>query len=186
MERTMTIYFQYLRKNQPLERYYYAVPRLCLNMMGYWPGPKGTMEWRAVVHFIILAIGVITELHAGFTAARSNQLTLALETFCPAGTSAVVLLKMFFLLRYRNDLFYLVNHQKDLLDGLEPSSRNTPQKEGIVREHSLMAARFNFWPLSAGFFTCTTYNLKPLLLALLLYMRGQREEIVWNMPFNMT
>lgn len=182
----MTIYFQYLRRNQPLLLYYYAVPRLCLNIMGYWPGPSGTLQWRAVVHFIILAIGVLTELHAGFAYAKSNQLTLALETFCPAGTSAVVLLKMFFLLRYRTDLFYVVTEQQDLLYGLDPKTRNTLHKEEIIRKHSLMAARFNFWPLSAGFFTCTTYNLKPLLLALLLFMQGRRDEIIWDMPFNMT
>lgn len=182
----MTVYFRYLRKNQPLELYFYAVPKLCLNMMGYWPGPEGTMEWCAVVNFIILGIGVVTELHAAFTYAQSNHITLALETFCPAGTSAVTLLKMFFLLRYRKDLFYVVTHQRDLLFDLEPMSRNTFQKEAIMSKHSLMAARFNFWPVSAGFFTAATYNAKPMLLPLLLYLQGRSNEIVWDMPYNMT
>lgn len=182
----MAGYFRYLRRNQPLELYFYAVPKLCLNLMGIWPGPEGTINWRAVMNFMILGIGVVTELHAAFTYARANQITLALETFCPASTSAVTLLKMFLLLRYRKDLFYVVSHQRDLLFGLGPMSRNTLQKEAIMSSHSLMAARFNFWPLTAGFFTAATYNVKPFIMALVLYLQGRGSEIEWEMPYNMT
>ncbi|XP_030567035.1 odorant receptor 10a isoform X2 [Drosophila novamexicana] len=173
--------FRFLYRNQPLSLYYYAVPRLCLNLMGFWPGP---LQWRALVHFVVLAIGVATELHAGFSFARAGKITMALETFCPAGTSAVTLLKMFFMLRYRQDLLYVLTHQRQLLFQKKPLS---VEKKQLMRRHSEMAARFNFWPLSAGFFTCTMYNLKPILLAMLLYLQGRSDAIAWSTtPFNMT
>ncbi|KAH8400571.1 hypothetical protein KR222_007108, partial [Zaprionus bogoriensis] len=176
--------FRYLRKNQPLPLYFYAVPRLCLNPMGYWPGPRGTLPWRAPLNFVILAIGVVTELHAGLVYAQSSEITLALETLCPAATSAVTLLKMFLMLRYRHDLFHVVTQQRDLLFGR--ANRISATKDVVMHKHALMAARFNFWPLSAGFCTATTYNVKPLLLALVLYLQGRYQENVWGMPFNMT
>ncbi|XP_032295960.1 odorant receptor 10a isoform X4 [Drosophila virilis] len=173
--------FRFLYRNQPLSLYFYAVPRLCLNLMGFWPGP---LQWRALVHFVVLAIGVATELHAGFSFARAGEITMALETFCPAGTSAVTLLKMFFMLRYRQDLLYVLTHQRQLL--FQKKSLSAEKKQ-LMRHHSEMAARFNFWPLSAGFFTCTMYNLKPMLLAMLLYLQGRSDAIVWSTtPFNMT
>lgn len=182
----MAGYFRYLRGNQPLELYFYAVPKLCLQLMGIWPGPEGTLSWRAVMNFMILGIGVVTELHAAFTYARATKITLALETFCPASTSAVTLLKMFLLLRYRKDLYYVVSRQRELLFGHEPMSRNAFQKEAIMSRNSLMVTRMNFWPLTAGFFTAATYNVKPFIMALVLYMQGRRDEIEWGMPYNMT
>ncbi|XP_034476370.1 odorant receptor 10a [Drosophila innubila] len=174
--------FQYLRKNQPLALYFYAVPRLCLSLMGYWPTPKAKLQCRALVHFAILTIGVVTELHAGFMYVISNQITLALETFCPAITSAVTLLKMFLMLRHRRDLFYVVSHLRHLLFDIKIADGT----HSIIRQNSLMAARLNFWPVSAGFSTCSLYNLKPLLLALFVYLQGRKDEIVWSTPFNMT
>jgi len=174
--------FQYLRKNQPVVLYFYAVPRLCLSLMGYWPDITAKLQWRALVHFAILTIGVVTEMHAGFMYVMSNEITLALETFCPAITSAVTLLKMFLMLRYRRELFYVVDHLRYLLFDTQISD----ETHSIIRENSLMAARFNFWPVSAGFSTCSLYNMKPLLLAFLVYLQGRKEEIVWSTPFNMT
>lgn len=172
--------FRFLNGNQPLAVYFYAVPRLCLHIMGYWPEQ---LHRRAFVNFVVLAIGVATELHAGFRFARLGEITLALETFCPAGTSAVTLLKMFFMLRYRKDLLYVLNKQRAMLF---PVGGQGPAKEQVMQHHFLMTCRFNFWALSAGFFTCTMYNLKPLLIVLLLHLKGRADEIIWSTPFNMT
>ncbi|KAL7744953.1 hypothetical protein ACLKA6_007224 [Drosophila palustris] len=174
--------FRYLRRDQPLELYFYAVPQLCLRLMGYWPDPKGTLNWRALVHFAILAIGVATELHAGFLYASSNKIALALETFCPAFTSAVTLVKMFLMLRYRHDLYYVVSRLRHLLFDFNVAE----ESNSIMRKNSQMAARLNFWPVSAGLSTCSMYNLKPLLVALIVYLQGRQDEIVWSTPFNMT
>ncbi|EDV99835.1 odorant receptor 10a [Drosophila grimshawi] len=174
--------FRFLYGDQPLQLYFYAVPHLCLNLMGYWPDMLDALQQRALFHFVVLGVGVATEIHAGLQFAQNGEISLALETFCPAGTSAVTLLKMYLMLRYRNDLFnVLANLRQMLFDGASQSD----EKQKIMRKHLLMASRFNFWPLSAGFFTCTMYNLKPLILALLQYW-GQAEQIKWDMPFNMT
>ncbi|KAH8304752.1 hypothetical protein KR044_008490 [Drosophila immigrans] len=174
--------FWFLRRDQPVELYFYAVPQLCLSLMGYWPGPKIKWHWSAYINFMVLAIGVCTELHAGVEFARSNQISMALETFCPAYTSAVTLLKMFLMLHYRRDIHYVVSQQRELLFG----SGIAAETHKIMQQNALMAARFNFWPVSAGFSTSTMYNLIPLLLALLLYLQGRSDEIVWTLPFHNT
>ncbi|KAH8387793.1 hypothetical protein KR093_009481 [Drosophila rubida] len=174
--------FWFLRRDQPLELYFYVVPKLCLGIMGYWPGPNDKRRWSAYINFVVLAVGVATELHAGFMSARCNQISLALEILCPAFTSAVTLLKMFLMLRYRQHLYYMVAQQRELLFG----SGIAGEAYEIMRKNVLMATRFNFWPVSAGFSTCSLYILKPLLLALLLYVQGRIDEMVWILPFNNT
>lgn len=172
--------FRFLRANQPLAAYFYAVPRLCLDLMGYWPE---RLHWRAYINLAVLAIGVATELHAGYRFAVRGDITVALETFCPGATSAVTLLKMFFMLHAREDLLYVLNRQRQLLF---PNVGQTPAKEQLMRHHFLMSCRFNFWPVSAGFSTSSLYNLKPLMVVLLFYLKGRTDDIVWGMPFNMT
>ncbi|XP_017156108.1 odorant receptor 10a [Drosophila miranda] len=178
----MWSFHRLLRRDQPLRFYFFAVPRLSLDIMGYWP-MGDDLPARAIVHFVILSIGVVTELHAGLMFLQNAQITLALETLCPAGTSAVTLLKMLLMLRYRRDL---ANVWMQLQRMLFDTGLNRPEQKAIMHDHSVMAARINFWPLSAGFFTCTTYNLKPLLIALILYLRDPDRELPWNTPFNMT
>ncbi|XP_034671364.1 odorant receptor 10a [Drosophila subobscura] len=175
-------WLRFLRRDQPLRVYFFAVPRLSLEIMGYWPIGEN-LPTRAIVHFVILFIGVVTELHAGIAFLQKAQITMALETLCPAGTSAVTLLKMLLMLRYRRDLANMWLRLRHMIfdEGL-----NRRQQRAIMHEHSVMAARINFWPLSTGFFTCTTYNLKPLLIALVLYLRNPEQELLWNTPFNMT
>ncbi|XP_032588229.1 odorant receptor 10a isoform X1 [Drosophila mojavensis] len=148
--------------------------------MGYWPE---RLHWRAYINFVVLAIGVATELHAGFRFATQGDTTLTLETFCPGVTSAVTLLKMFFLLQAREDLLYVLTKQRQMLF---PTVGQTPVKEQVMRRHFLLACRLTFWPVSAGFSTSSLYNLKPLMVVLLLYLNGRTDEIVWGMPFNMT
>ncbi|KAH8235445.1 hypothetical protein KR032_000362, partial [Drosophila birchii] len=177
-------WFRFLKRDQPLAIYFFAVPYLSLNLMGYWPEKREErLPWRAPVHFIILAIGVLTELHAGLRFLDQQQITLALETLCPAGTSAVTLLKMFLMLRYRSDLCDMWTRLRELLF---EAQLERPEQRQIRLRHSLMAARINFWPLSTGFFTCTTYNLKPILMALVLLLQQRGDQILWVTPFNMT
>ncbi|XP_036676660.2 odorant receptor 10a isoform X1 [Drosophila suzukii] len=180
----MAKWFRFLKRDQPLSVYFFAVPRLSLNIMGYWPEKSGDrLPWRSIVNFVILAIGVITELHAGLRFLDQQQITLALETLCPAGTSAVTLLKMFLMLRYRQDLWAMWNRLRSLLFDIRPE---LPDQRQIRLNHSVMAARINFWPLSTGFFTCTTYNLKPILIALVLFLQNRDDDFAWFTPFNMT
>ncbi|KAH8376000.1 hypothetical protein KR200_011673 [Drosophila serrata] len=180
----MVQWFRFLKRNQPLAVYFFAVPYLSLNLMGYWPGKREErLPFRALVHFVILAIGVLTELHAGLLFLDQQQITLALETLCPAGTSAVTLLKMFLMLRYRSDLCDIWTRLRELLFEIQ---KERPEQRRIRLRHSVMAARINFWPLSTGFFTCTTYNLKPILMALVLFLQQRGDQILWVTPFNMT
>ncbi|KAH8301343.1 hypothetical protein KR059_000539 [Drosophila kikkawai] len=180
----MVQWFRFLKCDQPLAIYFFAVPYLSLNLMGYWPGKREErLPLRALVHFVILAIGVLTELHAGLLFLDQQQITLALETLCPAGTSAVTLLKMFLMLRYRSDLCDMWTRLRELLF---EAQQERPEQRRIRLRHSVMAARINFWPLSTGFFTCTTYNLKPILLAFVLLLQQRGDEILWVTPFNMT
>ncbi|KAH8256531.1 hypothetical protein KR038_000732 [Drosophila bunnanda] len=180
----MVQWFRFLKHNQPLDVYFFAVPYLSLNLMGYWPGRREErLPIRALVHFVILAIGVLTELHAGLRFLDQQQITLALETLCPAGTSAVTLLKMFLMLRYRSDLCDMWTRLRELLFEIQ---LERPEQRRIRLRHSVMAARINFWPLSTGFFTCTTYNLKPILMAVVLFLQQRGDQILWVTPFNMT
>ncbi|XP_017084727.1 odorant receptor 10a [Drosophila eugracilis] len=181
---TMANWFRFLKRDQQLNVYFFAVPKLSLDIMGYWPGNiDNRLPRRSIVHFVILAIGVITEIHAGLRFLDQQQITLALETLCPAGTSAVTLLKMFLMLRYRQDLSAMWKRLRSLLFDLKAEQ---PDQREIRLRHSIMAARINFWPLSTGFFTCTTYNLKPILIAIVLFLQHRSEDFVWFTPFNMT
>uniref|UniRef100_A0A5H2WXQ9 Odorant receptor n=1 Tax=Bactrocera latifrons TaxID=174628 RepID=A0A5H2WXQ9_BACLA len=176
--------FRFLSRTFPLRDYYFYVPKLCLGALGFWPldtsAPDASNVW-AWVNLIILTIGVFTEIHAG-CAVLKTDLELALDTLCPAGTSAVTLLKMVLIYYYRKDLAWVLKRMRDLVYERDVSI-NTVKKH-IVRAHAVMAARLNFIPFVMGFITCTSYNLKPLLMTLILYMQGQ--EPMWKLPFNMT
>ncbi|XP_067633448.1 odorant receptor 10a [Eurosta solidaginis] len=176
--------FKFLSRKFPLRDYYFYVPRLCLGSMGFWP--QNTARPDAVnigvwINFIILTIGVFTEIHAGCTVLRSD-LALALDTLCPAGTSAVTLLKMALIYYYRRDLAFVLRRMEELV--YERYVPPNAVKKHIIRAHAVTAARLNFIPFVMGFITCTSYNLKPLLMSLLLYLQGQ--EPMWKLPFNMT
>ncbi|XP_017088375.2 odorant receptor 10a isoform X1 [Drosophila bipectinata] len=187
----MSRWFRFLNKNEPLSVYFFAVPRNSLNLMGYWPGGGAEKKdkknknppLRAYVHFVILAIGVFTELHAGMRFLHQEELTLALETFCPAATSAVTLLKMFLMWRYRQDLASMWCRLRSLLF---ETGRERPDQQEIRLRHSLLAVRINCWPVSAGFLTGSIYNIKPVMIALVLYLQQRSDENVWVTPYNMT
>ncbi|XP_039955113.1 odorant receptor 10a [Bactrocera tryoni] len=176
--------FRFLSRTFPLRDYYFYVPKLCLGALGFWPldtsAPNASNVW-AWVNLIILTIGVFTEIHAGCTVLKTD-LELALDTLCPAGTSAVTLLKMALIYYYRKDLAWVLKRMRDLVYERDVSI-NTVKKH-IVRAHAVTAARLNFIPFVMGFITCTSYNLKPLLMTLILYIQGQ--EPMWKLPFNMT
>ncbi|XP_068141290.1 odorant receptor 10a [Drosophila tropicalis] len=183
--------FRFLQRQQPLVVYFFAVPHLCLNIMGFWPEddrPTLGARCRALVHFIVLTIGVLTELHAGYAYLEKREIVLALETFCPGSTSAVTLLKMITMWYYRHDLALMLNRVKQMLYADHPSmdSECAIEKKAIIQAHSMMSSRINFWTLSMAFFTCTVYDLKPVILVFVLYMQKRFDEIVWSTPFNMT
>ncbi|XP_036333231.1 odorant receptor 10a [Rhagoletis pomonella] len=176
--------FKFLSRSFPLCDYYFCVPKLCLGSMGFWPGDtcrQNAANIGARINFFILAIGVVTEIHAGCSVLKSD-LELALDTLCPAGTSAVTLLKMGLIYYYRKDLAWVLKRMQVLV--YERGVRINPAKKHIIRAHSVVAARLNFIPFVMGFITCTSYNLKPLLITLILYLQDQ--ELMWKLPFNMT
>ncbi|XP_012160723.1 odorant receptor 10a [Ceratitis capitata] len=176
--------FKFLSRTFPLRDYYFYVPQLCLGSMGFWPMDTCRQQAANVgawMNLIILAIGVFTEIHAGCTVLRTD-LELALDTLCPAGTSAVTLLKMTLIYYYRQDLAWVLERMRSLV--YERDVSINPIKKRIIRAHAVMAARLNFIPFVMGFITCTSYNLKPLLITLILYMQGQQP--MWKLPFNMT
>ncbi|XP_036230360.2 odorant receptor 10a [Bactrocera oleae] len=176
--------FRFLSRTFPLRDYYFYVPKLCLGALGFWPlntsAPHASNVW-AWGNLIILTIGVFTEIHAGCSVLKTD-LELALDTLCPAGTSAVTLLKMALIYYYRKDLAWVLKQLRDLV--YEPDVSINTVKKHTVRAHAVMAARLNFIPFVMGFITCTSYNLKPLLMTLILYVQGQ--EPMWKLPFNMT
>ncbi|XP_054740239.1 odorant receptor 10a [Anastrepha obliqua] len=176
--------FKFMSRSFPLYDYYFYMPKLCLGSMGFWPlntCRKHAVNIGAWVNLIILAIGVFTEIHAGCTVLKAD-LELALDTLCPAGTSAVTLLKMALIFYYHKDLAWVLKRMQSLM--YEPDVQTNPVKKHIIRVHAIMAARLNFIPFVMGFITCTSYNLKPLLVTLIRYFQGQQQ--MWKLPFNMT
>lgn len=176
---------KFLSSNYPLHDYYFYIPKHCLKVMGFWPETSETkinIIW-SVMNFILLSIGVLTEMHAGLSVI-TYDLEKGLDTLCPAGTSAVTLLKMFFIFYYRRDLQYVVKKMYSMLYENGKNYSNSQRHQKIIRKYSVLAARFNFAPFVAGFFTCTTYNLKPIILACIFWYKG--KEVTWMTPFNMT
>uniref|UniRef100_A0A1I8P3P3 Uncharacterized protein n=1 Tax=Stomoxys calcitrans TaxID=35570 RepID=A0A1I8P3P3_STOCA len=180
------MFFDFLARTTNLEKYYFYVPKICLRVMGFWPASPRTQlinVW-SVFNFLILLIGVLTELHAGFSLLSTN-LEKALDTLCPAGTSAVTVLKMILISYYRKDFILVLEKMHQMLFGdYRKDNKYVLAYKRIIRHHSVMAARVNFTPFLAGFITCTAYNLKPLVLAWIFWSKG--KEIVWLTPFNMT
>ncbi|KAH8271148.1 hypothetical protein KR018_007444 [Drosophila ironensis] len=180
----MSKWFRFLRKNEPLSAYFFVVPQFSLNLMGFWPSSTSTaLSVRTYVNFVVLAIGVVLELHAGFHSLGNHDLATALETFCPASTKAVTLLKMSLMLHYRHDLAQMWSQ---LRSQLFESPQQRPDQHRFRLKHSCLAARISCWPVSAGLFTAFVYNVKPLLFALVLYLQNRVDEIPWDMPYNMT
>lgn len=180
------MFLRFLSRSNPLEEYYFYVPRICLQLMGFWPGsPRSSriLCW-AVFNFVILLVGVVTELHAGFSY-LSYDLEKGLDTLCPAGTSAVTVLKMILISYYREDLEAVLKKMHQMLYGCnEKDMEHKVVYNRIIRQSSVMAARVNFAPFLAGFITCTAYNLKPLILVWIFWSKG--KDLMWLTPFNMT
>ncbi|KAM7341922.1 odorant receptor 10a [Cochliomyia hominivorax] len=176
------MYLKFLTSNYPLHDYYFYVPKFCLRLAGFWPQTLKSQRsiLLAASNFIILLIGVLTEMHAGFSSLSYN-LEKGLDTLCPAGTSAVTLLKMMFISYYRKDLQYVLKKMQALL--YEESAANRRHHK-IIRKLSVLASRFNFAPFFTGFITCTFYTLKPLIMVSIFWY--QDKEIQWSTPFNMT
>lgn len=109
--------FKFLSRTSSLHDYYFYVPKLCLGALGFWPldtsEPNASNVW-AWMNLIILTIGVFTEIHAGCSALRTD-LELALDTLCPAGTSAVTLLKMALIYYYRKDLAWVLKRMRGFM-----------------------------------------------------------------------
>ncbi|XP_037811487.1 odorant receptor 10a [Lucilia sericata] len=176
---------KFLSSSYPLLDYYFYVPKYCLRIMGFWPQtPKTTLHqlWAAS-NFLILLIGVLTEMHAGFSA-LTYDLEKGLDTLCPAGTSAVTLLKMVLIFYYRKDINYVLKKMHGMLYDEGASGQILRKHHKIIRKFSVLAARFNFAPFLTGFITNTTYILKPLIMAWIFWSKG--KEIQWTTPFNMT
>lgn len=176
---------KFLSSHFPLHDYYFYVPKTCLQVMGFWPQTPKTypnMVW-ALSNFLILLVGVLTEMHAGFSA-LSYDLEKGLDTLCPAGTSAVTLLKMILIFYYRKDLQYVLKQMEILLYEENTNRVTFKNHKQTIRKFSVLAARFNFAPLLTGFITCTAYNFKPLIMAAIFWYKG--KEIQWITPFNMT
>ncbi|XP_005178484.1 odorant receptor 10a [Musca domestica] len=180
------MFLRFLSRSNPLKEYYFYVPRICLQLMGFWPGSPRSRRilcW-AVFNFIILLVGVVTELHAGFSY-LNYDLEKGLDTLCPAGTSAVTVLKMILISYYRQDLEAVLKKMHQMLYGCnEKDMEHKAVYNRIIRQSSVMAARVNFAPFLAGFITCTAYNLKPLILVWIFWSKG--KDLMWLTPFNMT
>ncbi|XP_065367596.1 odorant receptor 10a [Calliphora vicina] len=176
---------QFLSSNYPLHDYYFYVPKFCLRIMGFWPQTPQTHTnylW-ASSNCLILLIGVLTEMHAGFSSLKYD-LEKGLDTLCPAGTSAVTLLKLILIYHYRQDLQYVLKKMHSMLYGEATNRQILNQHKKIIRKYSVLAARFNFAPFLTGFITNTAYILKPLIMAWIFWSKG--KEIQWVTPFNMT
>ncbi|XP_075166964.1 odorant receptor 10a [Haematobia irritans] len=175
-----------LHRTNNLKKFYFYVPKICLRLMGFWPGSSRTptIFYLGLFNFLILLVGVITELHAGFSLLSSN-LEKALDTLCPAGTSTVTVLKMILIAYYRDDLRYVLEKMHQMLfNGYRDDEKYLKTYEIAIRRYSAMAAYVNFTPSVAGFITCTAFNLKPLILAWVFWSQG--KDIIWLTPFNMT
>lgn len=180
------MFFKFLTWNYPLRKYYFYMAKFCLQLIGFWPQTPRTRlnSLWACVNFLILLVGVSTEMHAGVTTLKYN-LEKGLDTLCPAGTSAVTLLKMFLISYYRQDLQYVLKRlQAMLFEENVHRSNALASKNKIIRTFSVLAARLNFAPFLTGFITCTAYNFKPLVVAWIFWYQG--KEVQWQTPFNMT
>ncbi|XP_037943081.1 odorant receptor 10a-like [Teleopsis dalmanni] len=178
------MFLKLLKRSASLDDYFYCVPRLCLGAMGYWPSAVRSLSanlW-ATTNFIVLFIGVFTELHAGFTALKYD-IELGLDTLCPAGTSAVTLLKMYLIYWHRNDLQLTVERLHYLLYHTN-KAKLTTNKKNIMGASSRLATGLGLTTFGMGLLTSTTYNLKPLFEAWISHRHG--SAFVWRTPFNMT
>lgn len=176
---------KFLSSNYPLHDYYFYVPKFCLRLVGFWPQTPKTL-WNilwAASNFFILFIGVVTEMHAGFSSLSYN-LEKGLDTLCPAGTSAVTLLKMILVYYYRQDLQYVLKKMYTMLYEESVNKRILNEHKRIIRKFSILAARFNFAPFCTGFITSTFYMLKPMIMVWIFWSKG--KETYWSIPFNMT
>lgn len=171
--------FEVLSNKLTIEEQFFKTPEHALRRVGCWP--EIVFNWRAVlwslVHFLFLSAGAYGETFYGLV--KLSDLTLALETFCPAITKLVTVIKMLIFLIYRHDMKRLILRLKELLT----AKKGDDERLQIGQNMASTAAGYSLFLYYSAHSTMIFFFCKPIVLNL--YRMAVHKDTIRDFPFNM-
>lgn len=172
--------FKHLSNKRTIEEQFFKVPEHALRLAGFWPEINFNMKavvWFSL-HFAFLSFGAHAEMIFGVMN-RAN-LTLALETFCPAMTKEVSILKMLIFVFYRRDIRKILSRLKELL-----TARKDDDVERLLigQNFASTALGYSLFVYCSAHCTMMFFFMKPIIINL--YKMVFHEDTIRDLPFRM-
>lgn len=170
---------KHLSNKLTIEEQFFKVPEHVLRHSGFWPGIN--FDVKAVlwflIHFAFLSFGAHAEMIFGVM--KIADLTLALETFCPAITKEVSILKMMIFIFYRKDIRNLLSRLKELLT----AEKDDDERLQIGKNFASTAAGYSLFVYWSAHSTMLFFFVKPIIINL--YKMALHEDTLRDLPFIM-
>ncbi|KAL5279392.1 Or22c family protein [Megaselia abdita] len=171
--------FKVLSNKLSIEEQFFKIPEYSLRHVGCWP--EIVFNWKAVLwslgHFLFLSFGAYGETVFGLV--KIADLTLALETFCPAITKQVTVIKMLIFLFYRKDMKRLVLRLKELIT----AQKADEERLQIGQNLASTAGAYSMFLYYSAHSTMMFFFFKPIVINL--YKMAVNEDTIRDLPFRM-
>ncbi|XP_070065025.1 odorant receptor 22c [Drosophila virilis] len=156
---------------------FYRIPRFSGLILGIWPEDKRSWDKNLLYAFgfLVILIGACGENLYGF--ANLDNLVSALEAFCPGSTKAVCVLKLSIFFMYHRQWFGFVERLRGLL-----CATRSDEAQRMLVGLSTIANRLSLLLVSSGSITNTAFNVQPLIMGLLRWLRELPGQV--ELPFN--
>lgn len=171
--------FEHLSNKLTIEEQFFKVSEHALRHAGFWP--EIHFNAKAVLWFLFnfafLSFGAHGETVYGM--AKLENLTLALETFCPAVTKQVSVMKMLIFIYFRKDIKRLIWRLKELLT----AQKGDAERLQIGQDYASTAAAYSLFLYYSAHCTMMFFFLKPIAINLLNMIL--HEATTRDLPFKM-
>lgn len=171
--------FKVLSKKLTIEEQFFRISEHSLRHVGCWPEIvfNRTAIFWSLAHFLFLSFGAYGETIFGLV--KINNLTLALETFCPAITKQVTVVKMLIFLFYHKDMKRLVSRLKELIT-IQKADKERLQ---IAQNMASTAGAYSLFLYYSAHSTMMFFFFKPIVINL--YKMAMNEDTIRDFPFRM-
>lgn len=171
--------FEHLSNKLSIEEQFFKVSEHAMRHAGFWPGIDFNMQgvlWF-LFNFVFLSFGAYGETIYGI--AKLDDLSLALETFCPAVTKQVSVIKMLIFIYYRHDMKRLILRLKELLT----AQKGDAERLQIGQNFASTAAKYSLFLYYSAHCTMMFFFLKPIAINLLKMVF--HEKTTRDLPFKL-
>lgn len=171
--------FNVLSTKLTIEEQFFKIPGYSLRHVGCWPEIvfNRNAVLRSIVHFLFLSAGAYGESIFGIM--KIADLTLALETFCPAITKQVTVIKMVIFLFYRQDMKRLIQRLRELLT----AQKGDDERLQVAQNFASTAGAYSLFLYYSAHSTMLFFFFKPIVINL--YQMAMGKDTIRDLPFRM-